>query len=102
MTKIEEYTTYNPTFYWHDKQKGSYDKSFWCNEHGIIHGSLKSKLKCKSCITEFDKLEHEYCKRIEWLFDNYRLYNISNFSKITTEELCKKFNLKISHFRPWL
>ena len=80
-----------------------YEVTWFCNENKITHPTLKSRLNCKVCTPVQDKIEYEAIKRTECFINDYEIHNIwSTFSKISTENLCKLYNVKMNYFRPWI
>jgi|688.fasta_scaffold94519_8 hypothetical protein len=105
MSKISKLIDYNPSYLKYSngfEETFFYEVSFYCEPNKLIHPNLKTVLKCNKCITKLDKMEYEAIQRLNWFLDNYFNYNLENFSKLKTEEICEKYNIKINYFRPYL
>ena len=80
-----------------------YVQTFFCKENKIIHPNLNQTLKCIYCVTQRDRDLFEARQRMNWFLQGYRIHNLGRlFSKMTTEEICKQFNIKLNYFKPWL
>jgi hypothetical protein len=108
MERIKEYVEYKPLCKTTYNEKTDnyediyYETSFYCLENKIIHPNLKSALKCNDCFSELERIEYEAVKRLEWFTENYVKLNLDgNFSKMSTEDICKKYKLNIRNFKPW-
>lgn len=106
MSKVSELVNYKPSYIKYEKgveKEIFYEVSFYCESNKLIHPNLKSVLKCDKCISELDRIEYEAKQRLKWFIDGYFTHNLGNtFSKITTEEICNTYNVKMSYFRPHL
>lgn len=59
-SKILEAINFKPSFYNYKQGKRIYyETSFFCNINKIIHGNLKSYLKCPLCIPKYDKYVYD-------------------------------------------
>ena len=105
MNKIAEYVNYKPkcTYHQDESKHFYYEIAFYCQTNHIIHPNLKSILKCNLCVNEQDKLIYEAQQRMNWFLKDHFIHNLNNsFSKLTTEEICKQYNVNIKYFKPWL
>ena len=106
MCKVDKLINYKPSFvkYTDEGEKEIfYDVSFYCDANKLIHPNLKSVLRCDKCASVLDKLEYEAIQRLKWFIDGYFVHNLgSSFSSMTTEDVCKTYNIKMSYFRPHL
>ena len=107
MNKVKEAVEFEPIIVGKfDKEDNQlyYNTSWFCNENKIIHPNIKSYLNCKSCISQIDKMEYEALQRLNFLIDGYFIHNLGGglFTKLSTEEVCKTYNVDIKFFRPWL
>jgi hypothetical protein len=100
---IKDVFDWNPGFYDYKKECFvPYEKKWYCEENKIIHGSIREFTSCNSCISEIDRIEFEFLKRLQYMLENYeQKFYKTDFSKISTEQLCQTNKLKISQFKPW-
>jgi len=85
------------------KYKPSMDIRWYCNTKKEIHGNTKEYLRCKDCVSDLEKLEYEAIKRMEWFLNGYFVHCMGKlFSKTSTEDICRTYNIKLNYFRPWI
>ena len=105
MSKIrKKVIDYNPGFYDKENKFIQYERSWVCqSDANISHNSPRVAINCKHCFPELDKIEYEAEQRLKWFIDNYFIHCLDElFSRTSTEDICRIYNVKIQYFRPWI
>ena len=103
MNRIEEAVNYKPLANGYSVgEPVHYETNFYCKEDNIIHSNVKSYTKCNKCFSDLDRSIYEAQQRMKWFLEGYFKHNLGkSFSNISTEDICKNYNVEIKYFRPW-